>query len=123
MCTSLTSRDFYIVHHEMGHIQHYLQYKSLPFWFRRSPHGAFGEAIGDAIALATMSPTHLRRVGLLENYTSSRGLINSSFVDGNSDHFVCFDRRNIEFSGFTKFKSIVFTTICLRIGYLALVSL
>ncbi|CAF5020584.1 unnamed protein product, partial [Rotaria sp. Silwood1] len=30
MCTSLTSRDFYIVHHEMGHIQHYLQYKSSP---------------------------------------------------------------------------------------------
>lgn len=72
MCTSLTSRDFYIVHHEMGHIQHYLQYKSLPFWFRRSPHGAFGEAIGDAIALAAMSPTHLKRIGLLENYNSTR---------------------------------------------------
>ncbi|CAF1222359.1 unnamed protein product, partial [Rotaria sordida] len=72
MCTSLTSRDFYIVHHEMGHIQHYLQYKSLPFWFRRSPHGAFSEAIGDAIALATMSPTHLKRIGLLENYTLTR---------------------------------------------------
>ncbi|CAF1944601.1 unnamed protein product [Rotaria magnacalcarata] len=72
MCTSLTSRDFYIVHHEMGHIQHYLQYKSLPFWFRRSPHGAFSEAIGDAIALAAMSPTHLKRIGLLENYTLSK---------------------------------------------------
>ncbi|CAF0791335.1 unnamed protein product [Adineta steineri] len=72
MCTSLTSRDFYVVHHEMGHIQHYLQYKSLPFWFRRSPHGAFSEAIGDAIALAAMSPTHLKRIGLLENYASSR---------------------------------------------------
>ncbi|CAF1058550.1 unnamed protein product, partial [Didymodactylos carnosus] len=71
MCTSLTSRDFYIVHHEMGHIQHYLQYKNLPFWFRRSPHDAFGEAIGDAIALATMSPTHLERIGLLENHTTS----------------------------------------------------
>ncbi|CAF0852269.1 unnamed protein product [Adineta steineri] len=72
MCTSITSRDFYVVHHEMGHIQHYLQYENLPFWFRRSPHGAFGEGIGDAIALATMSPTHLKRIGLLENYTSSR---------------------------------------------------
>ncbi|CAF1098280.1 unnamed protein product [Rotaria sordida] len=72
MCTSMTSRDFYVVHHEMGHIQHYLQYKTLPFWFRRSPHGAFSEAIGDAIALATMSPTHLKRIGLLDNYTSSR---------------------------------------------------
>ncbi|CAF0801684.1 unnamed protein product [Adineta ricciae] len=72
MCTTLTSRDFYVVHHEMGHIQHYLQYKSLPFWFRRSPHGAFSEAIGDAIALATMSPTHLKRIGLLDDYTSSR---------------------------------------------------
>lgn len=73
MCTTLTSRDFYIVHHEMGHIQHNLQYKSLPFWLRRSPHGAFGEGIGDAIALAAMSPTHLQRVGLLENYRSTPG--------------------------------------------------
>lgn len=73
MCTSITSRDFYVVHHEMGHIQHYLQYKTLPFWFRRSPHGAFSEGIGDAIALATMSPTHLKRIGLLENYNSTRG--------------------------------------------------
>ena len=73
MCTTLSSRDFYIAHHEMGHIQHYLQYKSLPFWFRRSPHGAFSEAIGDAIALATMSPTHLQRIGLLENYRSTKG--------------------------------------------------
>ncbi|CAF1133884.1 unnamed protein product [Adineta ricciae] len=68
MCTSITSRDFYIVHHEMGHIQHYLQYHQQPFWFRRSPHGAFSEGIGDAIALATMSPAHLKRIGLLENY-------------------------------------------------------
>ncbi len=75
MCTSITSRDFYVVHHEMGHIQHYLQYKNLPFWFRRSPHGAFSEGIGDAIALATMSPTHLKRIGLLENYASSKGFL------------------------------------------------
>ncbi len=73
MCTSITSRDFYVVHHEMGHIQHYLQYKNLPFWFRRSPHGAFSEGIGDAIALAAMSPTHLKRIGLLENYASTKG--------------------------------------------------
>jgi len=109
MCTSLTSRDFYIVHHEMGHIQHYLQYKSLPFWFRRSPHGAFGEAIGDAIALATMSPTHLTRIGLLENYTSSRGWIFLEKI------LFIFDycRRDIKLLNFPKFKSIIFTTICL----------
>ena len=73
MCTSITSRDFYIVHHEMGHIQHYLQYHQQPFWFRRSPHGAFSEGIGDAIALATMSPAHLKRIGLLENYKFTKG--------------------------------------------------
>ncbi|CAF3973762.1 unnamed protein product, partial [Rotaria sp. Silwood2] len=37
--------------------------------FHRSPHGAFSEAIGDAIALTKMSPTHLKRIGLLENYS------------------------------------------------------
>jgi hypothetical protein len=72
----------------MGHIQHYLQYKSLPFWFRRSPHGAFSEAIGDAIALATMSPTHLQRIGLLENYASTKG---RSYVD-NNEHGITLNR-------------------------------
>ncbi|CAF4353468.1 unnamed protein product, partial [Rotaria sordida] len=72
-CTSLTLLGFYIAHHEMGHIQYFLQYKSLPIWFRTSPHGAFGEAIGDTIALAAMSPTHLKRIGLLENDTWSKG--------------------------------------------------
>jgi hypothetical protein len=95
----------------MGHIQHYLQYKSLPFWFRRSPHGAFGEAIGDAIALATMSPTHLQRIGLLENYTSSRGFL--LFLKNYDVLTFFYARRDIELFSFPKFKSVISSTLCL----------
>ena len=86
MCTTISSRDFYVVHHEMGHIQHYLQYKHLPFWFRRSPHGAFSEGIGDAIALAAMSPTHLKRIGLLENFRFTKG----PYAQEDVFHSTCF---------------------------------
>ena len=33
-CTRVTMQDFITVHHEMGHIQYYLQYKDLPSVFR-----------------------------------------------------------------------------------------
>lgn len=35
MCTDVTMEDLITIHHEMGHIQYYLQYKDLPVAFRR----------------------------------------------------------------------------------------
>ena len=34
MCTDITMEDLITIHHEMGHIQYYLQYKNLPLVFR-----------------------------------------------------------------------------------------
>lgn len=33
-CTSVNFMDFITAHHEMGHIQYFLQYKDLPFIYR-----------------------------------------------------------------------------------------
>ena len=33
-CTRKNAEDFITVHHEMGHIQYYLQYKDQPYSFR-----------------------------------------------------------------------------------------
>lgn len=34
MCTHVTMKDFITVHHEMAHIQYFLNYKKLPKVFR-----------------------------------------------------------------------------------------
>lgn len=34
MCTDITMEHLVTIHHEMGHIQYYLQYKDLPVVYR-----------------------------------------------------------------------------------------
>ena len=34
MCTELDLDNLVTIHHEMGHIQYYIQYKHLPYEFR-----------------------------------------------------------------------------------------
>ncbi len=34
MCTKVNQEDFITIHHELGHIQYYLNYKNLPVTFR-----------------------------------------------------------------------------------------
>ena len=34
MCTDITMEDLVTIHHEMGHIQYYLQYKDQPVVYR-----------------------------------------------------------------------------------------
>ena len=45
MCTTLTQRDFVTIHHEMGHIQYYLQYAQQPVTFREGANPGFHEAV------------------------------------------------------------------------------
>ncbi|KAK3605969.1 hypothetical protein CHS0354_019648 [Potamilus streckersoni] len=66
MCTDITMEDLITVHHEMGHIQYYLQYKGQPEVFRGGANPGFHEAIGDVMALSVSTPTHLHKIGLLE---------------------------------------------------------
>ncbi|XP_071837230.1 angiotensin-converting enzyme-like isoform X2 [Apostichopus japonicus] len=66
MCADANFEDFLILHHEMGHIQYFMQYKDLPLPFRNSPNPAFHEGIGDTIVLSTVTSQHLYTIGLLD---------------------------------------------------------
>ncbi|KAL4710785.1 hypothetical protein ACJJTC_009334 [Scirpophaga incertulas] len=66
-CTTITGEFFKTTHHEMGHIQYYLQYKDQPVIYRGGANAGFHEAVGDVIALSVSSPKHLRVMGLLED--------------------------------------------------------
>jgi len=71
MCTRITAEDLGTVHHEMGHVVYYQAYKRLPELFRRGANPAFHEAIGDVIALSSMSENRLKKLGLLPASSSS----------------------------------------------------
>jgi hypothetical protein len=64
-CTHVDQRSFKTVHHEMGHVQYYMEYKDQPMVYRRGPNNGFHEAIGDVIGRSFDTLTHLRAVGLL----------------------------------------------------------
>uniref|UniRef100_A0A0P4W2J2 Angiotensin-converting enzyme n=1 Tax=Scylla olivacea TaxID=85551 RepID=A0A0P4W2J2_SCYOL len=66
-CTDVTMSDLITVHHEMGHIQYFLQYKHLPHIFREGANPGFHEAVGDVLALSVATPKHLHKVGLLDH--------------------------------------------------------
>ncbi|XP_038076505.1 angiotensin-converting enzyme-like [Patiria miniata] len=65
-CTDITMDDFITIHHEMGHIEYYLQYKDLPVVYRGGANPGFHEAVGDTLALSVSTPKHLKAVGLLD---------------------------------------------------------
>uniref|UniRef100_P12821-2 Isoform Somatic-2 of Angiotensin-converting enzyme n=1 Tax=Homo sapiens TaxID=9606 RepID=P12821-2 len=69
-CTRVTMDQLSTVHHEMGHIQYYLQYKDLPVSLRRGANPGFHEAIGDVLALSVSTPEHLHKIGLLDRVTN-----------------------------------------------------
>lgn len=69
-CTTVNQRNFETIHHEMGHIQYFIQYKDQPLTFRNGANPGFHEAIGDLMALSVMTPNHLKKINLLPaNYT------------------------------------------------------
>lgn len=58
--------DLITVHHEMGHIQYFMNYADQPVVFREGANPGFHEAIGDLIALSVATPKHLVSVNLLD---------------------------------------------------------
>ncbi|XP_066520226.1 angiotensin-converting enzyme [Hoplias malabaricus] len=65
-CTTVTMEQLFTVHHEMGHVEYYLQYKDQPVSFRRGANPGFHEAIGDVLSLSVSTPKHLNTIGLLD---------------------------------------------------------
>uniref|UniRef100_A0A673FSP4 Angiotensin-converting enzyme n=1 Tax=Sinocyclocheilus rhinocerous TaxID=307959 RepID=A0A673FSP4_9TELE len=68
-CTTVTMEQLFTVHHEMGHVEYYLQYKEQPVSFRRGANPGFHEAVGDVLSLSVSTPKHLHTIGLLEQLT------------------------------------------------------
>ncbi|XP_042639493.1 angiotensin-converting enzyme [Orycteropus afer afer] len=69
-CTRVTMDQLSTVHHEMGHVQYYLQYKDQPVSLRQGANPGFHEAIGDVLALSVSTPAHLHKIGLLDQVTN-----------------------------------------------------
>ena len=67
MCANINDDNFKTIHHEMGHIQYYMQYRNQTYLYRSGANPGFHEAIGDTMALAVLTPDHLRRIGLDNN--------------------------------------------------------
>ncbi|GAU88090.1 hypothetical protein RvY_00850-2 [Ramazzottius varieornatus] len=70
-CTDIRMKDFITVHHEMGHVEYFLQYKDQWIPFRDGANDGFHEAVGDTLALSVSTPGHLEKLGLLKNYNSN----------------------------------------------------
>ncbi|TRY89927.1 hypothetical protein DNTS_000391 [Danionella cerebrum] len=68
-CTTVTMEQLFTVHHEMGHVEYYLQYKDQPVSFRRGANPGFHEAIGDVLSLSVSTPKHLHSINLLDQVT------------------------------------------------------
>ncbi|KAI5638060.1 angiotensin-converting enzyme domain-containing protein [Phthorimaea operculella] len=66
-CTEVTMQDLISTHHEMAHIQYYLQYAEQPQLFRDGANPAFHEAVANAATLSVYNLPHLQRVGLYLN--------------------------------------------------------
>nr|XP_033774941.1 angiotensin-converting enzyme [Geotrypetes seraphini] len=71
-CTTVTMEQLFTVHHEMGHVEYYLQYKDQPVSFRRGANPGFHEAIGDVMSLSVSTPGHLKKIGLLDKVTNDK---------------------------------------------------
>ncbi|XP_063697981.1 angiotensin-converting enzyme-like [Culicoides brevitarsis] len=67
VCAEKTINDLYTIVHEMGHIEYYMNYDQQPSIFQDATSTAFGEAVGDSIFTAMMTPQHLSRLGLIED--------------------------------------------------------
>ncbi|CAL8085575.1 unnamed protein product [Orchesella dallaii] len=71
MCAEVILQDFMIMHHELGHVQHFLSKQNGTYFDRLKPdYPGFEEAVGDVIFLSAGTPQHMAKIGLLENNSS-----------------------------------------------------
>ena len=81
MCTETTMDYLLTIHHEMGHIEYYMQYADQPPQFRDGANEGFHEAMGEVMAMNVATPEHLRAIGLLpdekgDEETEEQAMIN-----------------------------------------------
>jgi len=67
MCTKdFSFEDLNTIHHELGHIQYFQQYKHLPAVYMDGANDGFHEAIGELMAMVGSTPKHLHKIGLIK---------------------------------------------------------
>ncbi|CAF3377770.1 unnamed protein product [Rotaria socialis] len=67
ICTEIDDDYFYTIHHEMGHVEYYMAYgEKQSFAYRDGANSGFHEAIGDTIGMYAISPSHLIKLGFLD---------------------------------------------------------
>jgi len=71
-CTTVTHNYLVTTHHELGHIQYYLQYWDRPYKYRTGANPGFHEAVGDTLSLSVDTPQHLKNIGLLDSFGTSK---------------------------------------------------
>lgn len=86
-CTRVDMEDFFVCHHEMGHIQYYLQYQHLPMVYREGANPGFHEAVGDVLSLSVSTPRHLKTIGLIEGYETDKEAIINQLYESVSSSF------------------------------------
>nr|XP_022902835.1 angiotensin-converting enzyme-like protein Ace3 [Onthophagus taurus] len=65
MCGKVDMENFYVIHHEIGHLQYYLAYQNQSSIFQSGANSAMHESIGDSIMHGVLSPSHLHRLNLI----------------------------------------------------------
>ena len=76
MCIEPDEENLTTIHHELGHIYYYLNYKDQPPMFQSGAHDGFHEAIGDTVTLS-LTPKHLQTIGLVSDVKQDeRAVIN-----------------------------------------------
>lgn len=79
-CTTVTEDQLLTVHHEMGHVQYYIEYKPQPVLFRGGANPGFHEGVADIVSLSFQTPEHLKEIGLLDQLPNgTEGDINFLF--------------------------------------------
>ncbi|KAJ8978209.1 hypothetical protein NQ317_002029 [Molorchus minor] len=87
-CTEVTKEQFIVAHHEMGHIEYFLQYKDQPVKFREGANDGFHEAVGDLISLSVRSTKHLRKIGLLKSENDDPNIVLNNLFKVGLDNIV-----------------------------------
>lgn len=79
-CTTVTEDQLITVHHEMGHVEYFLEYLNQSKLFRDGANPGFHEAVADIVSLSFQTPEHLKEINLLDNLpNSTEGDINFLF--------------------------------------------
>lgn len=104
VCGTKTWYDFYVIIHEMGHIEQYMLAKDQLAVFRAG-NSVVQETIGDSIFLTMMTPMHLNRLRLIDDQ--------KLFPSGKND----FDLHQLMMIAFMKLPEIPFGFVFEKFRY------